>query len=156
MDIRPILDTAISIRDFKEFYWLKEELVEFCRKEGLKTAGSKRDISARIERYLISGERSLGAKERKYSSSSKFDWQKEILSSQTLITDNYRNTENVRQYFKEEIGCHFKFNVKFMNWMKANVGRNLGDAAEEWRRIQWESKALWIGNLEAKINVESK
>ena len=48
MDTRPILNKTISIKDLKEFYWLKEELVKFCRIEGLKTTGGKIEITKRI------------------------------------------------------------------------------------------------------------
>ncbi len=29
----------------------------------------------------------------------------------------------------------------FMNWMKANAGKTLGDAIEEWKRLEAEKKA---------------
>ena len=53
----------------------------------------------------------------------------------TIITDSYKNGENVRRFFLREIGAHFAFNVLFVKWMRENVGKNLGDAIEEWNRI---------------------
>nr|MDA3891554.1 DUF6434 domain-containing protein [Salinivirgaceae bacterium] len=58
-------------------------------------------------------------------------WNTEKLTTETEITDNYKNTENVRALFKNQIGDKFKFNVKFMNWMKYAQGKNLGDAIEQ-------------------------
>ena len=52
LDKRPSFTNRISLKDFIEFYWLKEELVDFCRKEGLKRSGNKIEISNRIESYL--------------------------------------------------------------------------------------------------------
>lgn len=39
---RPELNRNLKSKDFKEFYYLKEELVNFCRKEGLKVSGNKK------------------------------------------------------------------------------------------------------------------
>ncbi|HCT31261.1 MAG TPA: hypothetical protein DIW31_11155, partial [Bacteroidales bacterium] len=66
---------------------------------------------------------------------STFDWNNETLEIDTLITDNYKNTENVRNFFQHTIGDYFKFNVAFMNWMKANQGKTLGDAIDKWTAI---------------------
>ncbi|MGL5913858.1 MAG: DUF6434 domain-containing protein [Bacteroidales bacterium] len=54
---------------------------------------------------------------------SNFDWNVERLTLETIITDNYKNPENVRAFLTTEIGKHFKFNVLFMNWMKQNNGK---------------------------------
>ncbi|NME71598.1 DUF6434 domain-containing protein [Flammeovirga aprica] len=138
MDSRPILNKKITLKDFKEFYWLKEELVTFCRSEGLKTTGGKVEISERIEFYLKTGLVREG--EKKKAPKSKFDWNTEVLSLQTIITDNYKNTENVRNFMLNHIGQHFKFNVKFMNWMKVNTGKSLADAVSEWKSICTKQK----------------
>ena len=39
---RPELDKNLSSDTFREFYYLKEELVEFCRQNGLPASGEKR------------------------------------------------------------------------------------------------------------------
>lgn len=140
MDNRPNLNRGISINDFLEFYWLKEELIEFCRAEGLKTTGGKIDISLRIENYLNTGQMELIPLNKKIRPKSNFDWKNELLSLETEITDNYKNTENVRLFFQNEIGRSFKFNVKFMNWMKSNSGKTLKDAIVEWGLISVERK----------------
>jgi hypothetical protein len=56
--------------------------------------------------------------------------------SSTRYTDNYKNTENVRLFFKTHIGAHFHFTTAFMNWVKQNEGRKLNDAIAEWIRLQ--------------------
>ena len=45
---RPKLDKSISIEDFRDFYWLKEELVTFCRSNGISTTGEKQELADRI------------------------------------------------------------------------------------------------------------
>jgi hypothetical protein len=131
---RPELNGDISLKDFKDFYWLKEELVSFCKKNEIDCSGGKIEIANRIIYFLETGKKDKQHKAQK--SKSNFDWNVENLSRTTIITDNYKNTENVRRFFTAEIGTHFKFNVLFMNWMKQNIGKTLQDAADEWNRIQ--------------------
>lgn len=138
MKNRPKLNTKISIQDFKDFYWYKEELIDFCRSENLDKRGGKIELAKRIENFLQTGER-LPFQEKK-SKTSRFDWNTEKLTIETEITDNYKNTENVREFFKNQIGDKFKFNVKFMNWMKTAQGKNLGDAVELWISITEEMR----------------
>ena len=132
---RPILNKNISIKDFQDYYWLKEELIEFCCEIGINQTGGKIEISNRISHLLKTGEIITKSNNKKKRKTSNFDWNKEVLSTETLITDNYKNTENVRVFFICKIGKQFKFNVEFMNWMKINIGKTLADAIIEWQRI---------------------
>ncbi|MCU0416214.1 MAG: SAP domain-containing protein [Cytophagaceae bacterium] len=131
---RPVLDKNITLDDFNNFYWLKEELIEFCRKNGIPTWGGKIEIAERIREFLTTGKISRN-KIKKSKSTSTFDWDNETLSRETIISDNYKNGENVRRFFLTEIGSHFSFNIVFMKWLKENKGKTLNDAIVEWNRI---------------------
>ncbi len=63
-----------------------------------------------------------------------FDWHADAITRETLIDAGYRNTQNVRRFFRAECGADFKFDRAFMAWMKASVGTTMGAAAEEWLR----------------------
>ena len=63
-----------------------------------------------------------------------FDWHGGVITSQTRINDSYRNTQNVRRYFRSACGEHFKFDRDFMAWMKSAEGKTMGAAAKEWLR----------------------
>lgn len=132
---RPQLTRNLSAESFRDFYWLKEELVSFCREISINSSGSKQAIADRISKFLETGEMVNKLKREKPERSSCFDWNQETLTIDTIITDNYRNTENVRAFFRQAIGKQFKFNTQFMNWMKANQGKTLGEAITEWQRI---------------------
>jgi len=134
MDKRPKLDKNISESDFKEFYWLKEELVNFCRFVGILTSGSKTELEGRIIRFLNSS--IIEKPKRKTKALSTFNWREEPLTRETHITDNYKNNQNVRRFFTEQIGKRFRFNIAFMDWMKANVGKTLGNAVDAWLEIE--------------------
>jgi len=132
---RPKLNNKISLQDFKDFYWLKAELVSFCKENNINRSGGKIEITNRIIHFLETGKNLEKTKINAQKSKSSFNWNTEKLSCETVITDNYKNTENVRQFFTVEIGKHFKFNVLFINWIKQNIGKTLKDAIEEWNRI---------------------
>ena len=138
MNKRPELNRRISTQDFRSFYWYKDELIFFCTSEKIDKRGGKIELANRIEKFLQTGER-IPYQEKK-SKTSRFNWNTEKLTVETVITDNYKNTENVRAFFKNQINGKFKFNVKFMNWMKASEGRTLGDAIAQWILIAHEMK----------------
>ena len=138
--MKPKLDKAISTKDFKDHYWLKAELVDFCREIGIKSSGGKIEIAERLLNYLETGKIIKQTPEKHQKPKSNFDWNKEALDFNTAISDNYKNTENVRTFFKNSIGNNFKFNVEFMNWMKSNTGKTLGEAIEKWNEIVVKKK----------------
>ena len=63
-----------------------------------------------------------------------FDWHGGRITRNTPITSAYRNTQNVRRFFKAECGDHFKFDRPFMAWLKNGRNKTMGDAADEWLR----------------------
>ncbi|MEO6933381.1 MAG: SAP domain-containing protein, partial [Chitinophagaceae bacterium] len=76
---RPNLDNYISLKDFKEFYWLKKELIEFCKKTGISTGGCKTELTKRIQHYFWTG-RLVTNPKKTQESISKFDWNNEPLN----------------------------------------------------------------------------
>jgi len=129
---RPDLNKDISLKDFKDFYWLKKELVNFCKILEISTSGGKIEIANRISHYISTGK---VIKPEKLNIKSTFNWNNEKLTRTTILTDNYKNGESVRCFFINEIGNHFSFNVIFMKWIKENIGKTLGDAILEWNKI---------------------
>ncbi|MBY0435599.1 MAG: SAP domain-containing protein [Cyclobacteriaceae bacterium] len=132
---RPSLTNKISAQDFKDFYWLKEELIAFCKKNGINSSGGKIEIAKRISLFLSTGTITKQSTHAIKKATSKFDWTNERLTLETAINDNYKNSENVRLFFSKEIGSHFHFTVAFMKWARENVGKTLRDAVEEWKRL---------------------
>lgn len=137
---RPEIGTIRSGRDLKRWYWRKDELIPQARALGLKSTGAKFTLLDRIAHFLDTGEKAL-PDDAAPKASSRFDWHGEVLSPTTLITDNYRNTQNVRRFFQATLGPSFKFNIAFMEWMRANTGRTLGDAVQAWENITGEKAA---------------
>ena len=53
--MRPELNTNLDPSLFLEYYWLKEELSDFCRTQALPASGSKDELTARIHSFLKDG-----------------------------------------------------------------------------------------------------
>ena len=63
-----------------------------------------------------------------------FDWHRDPITPKTRITGTYRNTQNVRRFFKAACGDHFRFDRSFMAWLKSGESKTMGDAVKEWLR----------------------
>jgi hypothetical protein len=63
-----------------------------------------------------------------------FDWHSDKITRETAITRSYRNTQNVRRFFRAECGEGFKFDRPFMAWLKSETPKTMGEAADEWHR----------------------
>ncbi len=131
METRPAINTIGSGAELRRWYWLKDELVDHAKACGVKTTGGKFTILDRIAHFLDTGEKTWPG-DKKAKVTSKFDWHKEPLSAETVITDSYKNSQNVRRFFQENVDPKFKFNIEFMAWMKANTGKTLADAGDEY------------------------
>ncbi|MEW7007845.1 DUF6434 domain-containing protein [Lentilitoribacter sp. EG35] len=133
---RPEITSIKSGDELRRWYWLKSDLIGYARILGVKTSCGKFEILGRISHYLDTGEKEQKFASKPESKRSKFDWHSEVLTAETQITDSYKNTQNVRRFFKEHVGASFKFNIEFMAWMKSNIGRTLGDAVNEYQAMK--------------------
>ena len=114
---------------FLSFYYLKEELVDFCRKNGLPTSGGKLEITERIAHFLDTGEIIAGKKtQRKKACIGN-------ITKDTLIEKDFVCSERHRAFFKEQIGNRFSFNVMFQKWLKSNAGKTYQDAIDAYYLI---------------------
>lgn len=136
--LRPELNERLSPTDFKDHYWLKQELIAFCRLKGINTSGGKLEIASRVFQYLENGIviKSVASLRKRTN----FNWQASPLSLSTIITDNYQNTAQVRTFFEAQIGPHFRLNVTFLAWMRNNIGKTLADAVAQWHLIIKQKK----------------
>jgi hypothetical protein len=132
---RPELTRGLHSQIFREYYYLKSELVEFCRKEQLLASGSKAELTDRIEAYLQTGKRGAAAKPISGKSSVCPE-----MSLASEIEENFRCSEHHRDFFKSVIGGSFKFNVEFQTWLKTNAGKTYADAVSAYKEIAERKK----------------
>jgi hypothetical protein len=136
---RPPITTITHGKELKKWYWLKEELVNYCKLTKINYTGTKFEILERVANVLdnVSDQKSKTTKQK---ITSKFDWHSEKLSLDTIITDSYKNSQNVRRFFKLHCGEKFHFSIPFMAFMKSNVGKTLDAAVNEWYRLDEQGK----------------
>lgn len=61
----PILNKELDSKTFRNYYFLKVELMNFCRENGMPTSGSKIEIADRIAYFLDTGKIKAASAKRK-------------------------------------------------------------------------------------------
>ena len=115
MSERPDLNTQLNGNTFRSFYYLKEELVAFCRENHLPVSGGKLELTERIAYFLDTGKVQEGASRtaRKPVIG--------VIDEETAIEPDFVCSEKHRAFFKEKIVNGFSFNVTFHKWLKSNT-----------------------------------
>lgn len=131
---RPVLDKNLDSAAFRSFYYLKEELVNFCREHGLPASGGKTEITDRIAHFLDTGE-IVSVPGRKKAAVPAGD-----MDLNTKIEPDFVCTEKHRAFFKEQIGAGFSFYVAFQKWLKGNPGKTYREAIAAYYQILEEKK----------------
>lgn len=135
MKERPILDRSLDAATFRSYYYLKEELVGFCRAQGLQTAGGKLELTERIAHYLRTGER-ITTKKRAVRAVPVG-----TITKSSVVEAPFVCSELHRAFFKQEIGPGFSFNVAFQRWLKNNAGKTYAQAIEAYHQLLAEKKS---------------
>lgn len=123
---------------FRSYYFLKEELVAFCREYGLPTSGGKIELTERITHFLDTGE--IPQPKNTVRNRVTVKTSNTVISRESVIEDNFVCSEKHRAFFREEIGKGFSFNVSFQKWLKSNSGRTYGEAIEAYYQILEDKK----------------
>jgi hypothetical protein len=129
---RPLLTTHLRAEDFRDFYWLKKELMSFCRKNGLSAAGSKEELQVRVEIFLARGVVPDGAsgsetRRRRVKMPQEF-------YPETVIAPGWCCNQRLRAFFEREIGPQFHFDRTMRDFVAHGAGRTLRDALDAWER----------------------
>ena len=135
MSDRPVLCKDTDAESFKSFYYLKEELMRFCKENGLSASGSKAQLTERVAYFLETG------RELKNSTPSRSKAAlTESITDETLIEENIVCSQKHRAYFEDRIGKSFSFNVSFQKWLKANTGKTYAEAVDAYHQIISDKK----------------
>ena len=134
MSDRPELSRELKSKEFLEYYYLKEELVRFCRENGLPTSGGKEELTERIVFFLDTGRiqsaKTVRTQKHKVS----------VITKESIIESDLVCSELHRAFFKSEIGESFSFNVAFQKWLRSNSGKTYADAITAYKEIQSTKK----------------
>lgn len=103
MTERPDLSAKLDAATFRSYYYLKEELVSFCRENGLPASGGKEEITERIACYLDTGRINPV---KKVSKSRK---EVGVITEQTIIEPDFVCSENTVLFSKKKSETAFLF-----------------------------------------------
>ena len=134
MNSRPILDEKLNAKTFREYYYLKEELANFCREYHLQATGSKAELTDRIASFLETGKKTYQTHVGKKSQTIK------ALTLDSFIEGNFVCSERHRAFYKTQIGNNFSFNVTFQKWLKSNTGKTYRDSIAAYYQILEDKK----------------
>lgn len=133
MNERPVLDRNLDSKTFRDFYYLKEKLVKFCRENGIPVSGGKIEITDRIAYFLDTGKVMSAPTAKKAAIIA-------TISEETKIEANFVCSEKHRAFFRERIGNGFSFNVAFQKWLKSNTGKTYKEAISAYYQILEDKK----------------
>lgn len=131
---RPNLDKNLSSKIFKEYYFLKEELIQFCKENKLQTTGGKLELTERIALFLDTGKKSYNEHTTKKIK------MVDKITTDTIIEENFVCSEHHRTFYKEQIGNCFHFHVAFQKWLKNNAGKTYQDSIDAYYQIREDKK----------------
>lgn len=131
--MKPPLTKDLEEAVFMQYYYLKEELVAFCKAQQLQSTGSKIELTNRISHYLKTGEKITSKKAVTKETET-------LLTLDTIITLPITCSENKRAFFQQHLGPTFHFYVPFQRWLKNNPGKTYRDAIEAYQEIISQKK----------------
>ena len=134
MNERPELNKELDAITFRNFYYLKQELIDFCRENGQPTSGDKIELTDRIATFLDTGKAPAARKSKRKAANIS------LITDETAIEENVVFSERHRAFFKEKIGKSFSFNVPFQKWLKSNAEKTYGEAVQAYHKIIEEKK----------------
>ena len=126
---KPVLNRNLDSQTFRSMYFLKADLVNFCRANGLPASGGKIEITDRIAHFLDTGEIHAATRKRKAKA------QVNDIDLDAVIAPDFICTEKHRAFFKAHIGPTFSFNVDFQKWLKGNPGKTYAEAIAAYDQI---------------------
>jgi hypothetical protein len=125
---RPELSHTLSADTFRRWYWLKSELLAFCRQQGLPASGGKEALAQRIASHLeavpVHGPAVVGVKRAVMP---------DHFFATTIIGSGWRYTQALRSYFESVHGPSFRFNEALRMFIAQGEGRTLAEASDHYR-----------------------
>ncbi|QLG44842.1 DUF6434 domain-containing protein [Costertonia aggregata] len=149
---RPDFSEITSAKEFNQWYWLKQELVDICKRSGIPSTGRKFELRDRIAFALENPGKPLEVVQKR-KTVSKFNWSKAELGLKTIITDNVSFGPNFRNFMKSRIGTKFSCHGDFMHWVRKNEGKTLEDAIAIWHELEDRKKSPDFKRTIAKNNM---
>ena len=116
---RPELSRGMTASEFASWYWIKTELVAFCRILGVSARGSKPEVAARILAELGGTQAPKATPRRPRGRMA------ESFSLETTIGVGWSCNPRLGKFFQSECGRTFRFNAAVRMFIHTQVGQSL-------------------------------
>jgi hypothetical protein len=126
--MRPKLSPRLPEDGFLKHYWLKRELIDFCRAHGLRSSGTKDQLTRRIADHLAG--RPISPTPQKSRIEDPLPGE---LTLHTKIGRGWRFSAELRAFFVCHCGSRFRFNEAVRSFIAEGNGKTLGQAIEVYR-----------------------
>lgn len=130
---RPSLEPGMAPEALDAYYWYLQELVAYCREQGLSTQGHKHEVIERMRHHLC-GMLVMTSRESVRAKASRAATGARTITLETRIGPDYKCDADTRAFFESVIGPHFHFTAHLQRFRRANTHHQLtyGDLATEW------------------------
>lgn len=126
------MTSDLSGAELRRWYWTRAELATFARSVGASAGGGKDDLTQRLADLLDGHE----PREPPRTALPTGHLQ-EPLTGATVIPRGQRCSQPVREWFRREIGGHFRFDQAMRDFFATNDGTaTLHDAVQHWHRTR--------------------
>jgi hypothetical protein len=143
---RPELSDALTAEEFAAWYWLKEELVEFCRAHGVSPTGAKREIEARILDFLagrrVGPGKAGSGKAGRVTAKLSVGVMPAAFRMDMVIGEGWRCGPALGKFLRGELGGGFRFNAAVREFIHTGKGRLLVDVEWCWRESLGETRSI--------------
>jgi hypothetical protein len=123
--LRPQLSLALPPSEFLAWYWLKSELIAFCRAYGISQTGSKPDLQARIHAALSGRPPSMPDQPVRRNTV-----MPQIFHAGMRIGKGWRCGPALGAYFRATLGNGFHFNAAMRDFIHHGEGKTLLEAEQ--------------------------
>lgn len=138
MNGRPLLCKDLDGQTFKRYYYLRKELVAFCREAGLSSCGNKEELTERIHCFLDTGEKLQPLVQHRAKH------RQQEITLESRIEENLVCSEKHRNFFRQIVGPSFTFRVAFQKWLKSHAGSTYAEAVQVWFEMYRQPKTVEI------------
>jgi hypothetical protein len=145
---RPELSPSLEAAEFRRWYWLKPELVEFAKQEGMSTTGDKPTLANRIALFLDRAdpvEASAKTKTIRQTVSTRLP---EPLTAETVLGPRQASSQQLRVFFVEAIGPKFSYDIHMRTFLSSDCTKTLGEAVAHWHATRTTAKPDTLPQLE--------
>jgi SAP domain-containing new25/Domain of unknown function (DUF6434) len=145
---RPPLAPSLDAAEFRRWYWLKQELVDFAKQEGLSTTGDKPNLANRIALFLGGAEPQAASANTKIVRQTISTRLPEPLTSQTVLGPKQASSQQLRTFFTDAIGPRFSYDIHMRTFLASDETKSLGEAVAHWYATRQTAKPETLPQLE--------